>query len=189
MSLQGNSARRLRMRVAVFACVTVVALGIDQVTKALALAKLSTLDSVPVIPGILSLRLLRNPGASLGLASGYTWVISLVAIVACLAMIVMVIRTSSMVWTLLLALAFSGAMGNLIDRVVYAQGFLDGKVVDFLDYGWSVGNVADIILMVAGVGIVLALFKGIPFGDEAAAPHEGGQEAAVAEQAVGPSDS
>ena len=44
-----------------------------------------------------------------------------------------------------------GALGNLIDRVMYADGFLDGKVVDFLNYGWSVGNVADIYLVVAGV--------------------------------------
>lgn len=166
MSLKGNTARRLRTRVAVFACVAAIALGIDQITKALALAKLSDGTTVKVIPGILSLRLLRNPGASLGLGSGATWVISIVAMVACVAFIVLLLRTTSVWWTLLLALAFSGAMGNLIDRIVYADGFLNGKVVDFLDYGWSIGNVADIILMVAGIGIVVLLFTGIPFGNE-----------------------
>ncbi|MCI1636157.1 signal peptidase II [Bifidobacterium sp.] len=166
MSLKGNTVRRLRTRVAVFACVAAIALGIDQITKALALAKLSDGTTVKVIPGILSLRLLRNPGASLGLGSGATWVISIVAIVACVAFIVLLLRTTSVWWTLLLALAFSGAMGNLIDRIVYADGFLNGKVVDFLDYGWSIGNVADIILMVAGIGIVVLLFTGIPFGNE-----------------------
>ncbi|MGO3357705.1 MAG: signal peptidase II [Bifidobacterium crudilactis] len=166
MSLQGDDARRLRTRVAVFACVTAVALGVDQITKALALTKLSDGRSVDVLSGFLSLRLLRNPGASLGLGSGATWVISVVAIAACIAFVVMLMRTTSMRWTVLLALAFSGAMGNLIDRIVYADGFLNGKVVDFLDYGWSIGNVADIVLMVAGIGIVVLLFMGFPFNDD-----------------------
>ncbi|MCH9274677.1 signal peptidase II, partial [Bifidobacterium amazonense] len=35
--------------------------------------------------------------------------------------------------------------------------------VDFLNYGWSVGNVADIWLMVAGIGIVALIVTGEPF--------------------------
>ena len=61
---------------------------------------------------------------------------------------------------------FAGAFGNLIDRVIYAEGFLNGKVVDFLNYGWSIGNVADIFLMLAGVAAVLLLFLGEPFSQK-----------------------
>ena len=43
---------------------------------------------------------------------------------------------------------------------------LNGKVVDFLNYGWSVGNVADIFLMVAGVAAVVLLFVGEPFSQK-----------------------
>ena len=43
---------------------------------------------------------------------------------------------------------------------MYADGFLDGKVVDFLNYGWSVGNVADIYLVVAGVVLVILILMG-----------------------------
>ena len=32
--------------------------------------------------------------------------------------------------------------------------------MDFLNYGWSIGNVADIFLMLAGVAAVLLLFLG-----------------------------
>ena len=35
--------------------------------------------------------------------------------------------------------------------------------MDFLDYGWSIGNVADIFLMVAGVGIVVTILCNVPF--------------------------
>ncbi|KAB7790520.1 signal peptidase II [Bifidobacterium leontopitheci] len=161
-SLQG----RLRTRAAVFASMAVVALIIDQGTKYLALTALGDGRTVEVIPRLLSLTLVRNPGASLGFGSGSTWMITLLAIVACIVMIVLAARTISMRWTATLALAFAGAFGNLIDRVAYADGFLNGKVVDFLDYGWSVGNVADIYLVVAGVVFVVLILCGVPFGEK-----------------------
>ncbi|OZG60526.1 signal peptidase II [Bifidobacterium lemurum] len=157
---------RLRIRVAVFACVAAAALIADQFTKAWAQTALVDGRDVQVIPGLLSLTLVYNPGASLGMGSNVTWLISLLAIVACVALVVLAVRTISMRWTVVLALAFAGAFGNLIDRVVYAEHFLDGKVVDFLNYGWSVGNVADVFLVVAGVLIVGMILLGVPFSQK-----------------------
>lgn len=154
---------RLRVRVAVFACVAAVALGIDQLTKMWAQQALGDGRTVPLIPGLFSLMLVHNPGASLGLGSGSTWLISLLAVVACVVMAVLAARTISMRWTVMFAFAFAGAFGNLIDRVAYADGFLNGKVVDFLNYGWSVGNVADIYLVMAGIGVVVLIVLDVPF--------------------------
>ena len=166
--------RRLRGRVAVFVALAAVAIALDQVTKALALARLGNGVSV-ALPGPLhGLRLVRNPGASLGLGSGSTWVISLIALAACLLIIALALRTTSMVWTLALSLAFAGAAGNLIDRVAYASGFLDGAVVDFLDYGWSVGNVADIYLTLAGVVVVVLIACDVRFSDRDKPEEHGG---------------
>ena len=155
-----NQQGRLRTRVAVFACVAAAALIVDQLTKAWAMAALSNGQTIRVIPGLLSFTLVRNPGASLGMGSG---VISLLAVVACVALAVAGVRTVSMKWSVAISFAFAGALGNLIDRVMYADGFLDGKVVDFLNYGWSVGNVADIYLVVAGVVLVILILMGEPF--------------------------
>ena len=166
---------RLRGRVAVFVALAAVAIALDQVTKALALARLGNGVRVALPGPLRGLRLVRNPGASLGLGSGSTWVISLIALVACLLIIVLALRTTSMVWTLVLSLAFSGAAGNLIDRVAYASGFLDGAVVDFLDYGWSVGNVADIYLTLAGVAVVVLIFCNVRFSDRPGTPEHGGE--------------
>lgn len=157
---------RPRTRVAVFACVSAIALVVDQVSKIWAQHALSDGRTVEIVPHLLSLTLVRNPGASLGFGASMTWMIALLAIVACIALAVMAVRTVSMRWTLMLSLAFAGALGNLVDRVVYADGFLNGKVVDFLNYGWSVGNVADIWLMLAGIGIVILIIAGTPFGRE-----------------------
>ena len=166
--------RRLRGRVAVFVALAAVAIALDQVTKALALARLGKGVSVALPGPLRGLRLVRNPGASLGLGSGSTWVISLIALAACLLIIVLALRTTSMVWTLALSLAFSGAAGNLIDRVAYASGFLDGAVVDFLDYGWSVGNVADIYLTLAGVVVVVLIACNVQFSGRSQTTEHGG---------------
>jgi len=167
--------RRLRGRVAVFVALAAVAIALDQLTKALALARLGN-GIMLALPGPLrGLRLVRNPGASLGLGSGSTWIISLIALAACLFIIVLALRTTSMVWTVVLSLAFSGAAGNLIDRVAYASGFLDGAVVDFLDYGWSVGNVADIYLTLAGVAVVVLIICNVRFSDQSKTLKHGGE--------------
>ena len=150
-----NQQGRLRTRVAVFACVAAAALIVDQLTKAWAMAALSNGQTIRVIPGLLSFTLVRNPGASLGMGSGATWVISLLAVVACVALAVAGVRTVSMKWSVAISFAFAGALGNLIDRVMYADGFLN--------YGWSVGNVADIYLVVAGVVLVILILMGEPF--------------------------
>ena len=166
--------RRLRGRVAVFVALAAVAIALDQVTKALALARLGNGVKVALPGPLRGLRLVRNPGASLGLGSGSTWAISLIALAACVLIIVLALRTTSMVWILVLSLAFSGAAGNLIDRVAYASGFLDGAVVDFLDYGWSVGNVADIYLTLAGVAVVALIACNVQFSDRSQPKEHGG---------------
>ncbi|WP_288804316.1 signal peptidase II [uncultured Bifidobacterium sp.] len=171
---KNTTMRRLRGRVAVFVALAAVAIALDQVTKALALARLGNGVRVALPGPLRGLRLVRNPGASLGLGSGSTWVISLIAMAACLLIIVLALRTTSMLWTLVLSLAFSGAAGNLIDRVAYASGFLDGAVVDFLDYGWSVGNVADVYLTLAGVAVVVLIVCNVRFSDRDKAKEHGG---------------
>lgn len=166
MASKSKQQRRLRERVAVFACISVIALILDQLTKWWAVHTLHAGEQVVIIPRMLSLTLVRNPGASLGMGSGMTWLISLIACAACVVLVWLMVKTISMAWTVMFALAFSGALGNLIDRIAYADGFLNGKVIDFLNYGWSVGNVADVFLCVAGVGIVIMLIAGVPFSQK-----------------------
>lgn len=187
-----NKTWRLRKRVAVFVCLTALAIALDQISKALAQVTLADGQRHPLFGSLLGLRLLRNPGASLGLGSDVTWVISLIAILVCLVIIFLIFKTTSILWTVVLSLIFSGAAGNLIDRVVYARGFLDGSVVDFLDYGWSVGNIADIYLTLAALAVLILILADVKFttpardegesqigGDRSGSPYDRGQGAAL----------
>lgn len=159
--------KRLRTRAAVFALIVFIGVVLDRITKLWALSALGGGKNIEVFPHLLSLTLVRNPGASFGLGSSFTWVISVLACAACGAMVAAIKRTKSLYWTIALALAFAGAFGNLIDRAQYAEGFLNGKVVDFINYGWSVGNVADIELMFAGIAVIVLILIGIPLLEHA----------------------
>lgn len=151
------------MSVAVFVCVLVVAFVIDRLTKLLALTYLSDGRIVEIVPHVLSLHLIFNPGASLGMGASATWVISLISMVCTAALALAGLLTRSVRWAACLAFACAGAAGNLVDRVIYATGFLNGRVVDFLDYGWSIGNVADVWLVAAAVALVLLILSAAPF--------------------------
>lgn len=152
---------RLRL-LSALSSVAVLVYVVDQLTKAVAVRQLTPGTSVRLIGSVLELRLIRNPGAAFSVATGMTWVLTLVAVVV----IVIIIRSSrrlgSGAWALALGLLLGGALGNLTDRLVREPGVGRGHVVDFLDYhGWFVGNVADIAIVAAAVMVGVLGLRGI----------------------------
>ncbi|WP_082812488.1 signal peptidase II [Cellulomonas timonensis] len=141
---------------------TLAVLVLDQATKAWVLVTLVEGEPVPVLGDLLSLRLLFNPGAALSIATGMTWVLTIIAT----AVVVYVVRASRRIgstgWAIALGLLLGGALGNLGDRIFRAPGFARGHVVDFIAYGdLFVGNIADIAIVVAAGLIMLLAFRGI----------------------------
>ena len=138
--------------------VTLAVVVADQLTKMWAIA---TLDEGgarrEVLGDLLGLQLVRNPGAALSIATGMTWVLTLVALVVVVVVARAARRLGSTLWALALGLLLGGAMGNLVDRLFREPGFARGHVVDFIAYGdWFVGNVADIAIVGAAVVFVVA---------------------------------
>jgi signal peptidase II len=144
-----------------FLVVTAALFVIDQITKVLAVEYLRGRDSIELIPGLLSLTFLRNPGAALGTGASFTIVLTLVSIVVSIAVIRLIKRMHDRVWAIGLALLLAGALGNLADRIFREPAPLKGHVVDFIDYGVFVGNVADIALTVAAIVIMWQAWRGI----------------------------
>lgn len=134
----------------------------DQVTKQLAVARLTGQPDVPVIGEILQLHLTYNPGAAFSLGTEYTVVISCLAIVASLVVLWFSRRLADRVWAVALGLTVAGITGNLVDRMTQDPGPFRGEVVDFLMLpNWPVFNIADICINV-GIGLVLVqTFRGI----------------------------
>ena len=137
--------------------VGVAVVAVDQLSKLWAVSALTGRAPVTVIPGLIDLRLLYNPGAAFSLGRGSTWVFAVAAAGTVAGILYYGRRLGSLAWTLGLGLVLGGAASHLLDRLFRDPGFARGHVVDFIDYkGFFVGNIADIML-VGAVGLLLAL--------------------------------
>ncbi|MDY0050751.1 MAG: signal peptidase II [Halothiobacillaceae bacterium] len=136
----------------------VFVLILDQISKWAATAWLSYAEPVPVMP-LLNMTLLHNTGAAfsfLASAGGWQrWFFTLIALAISIVLVIWLWRLPARerLTGAALALVLGGALGNLIDRVLY------GYVVDFIDvyYGswhWPAFNIADSAITV-GVALLL----------------------------------
>jgi len=129
---------------------------LDQLTKHWALGALA--DGPIDLVGSLRLNLVFNDGAafSLGGGGGKTRLIALLGLAVSVALVRIGWRADRRRWALGLGIVLGGALGNLVDRALRAgDGFLGGRVVDFVDLQWwPVFNVADAALWI-GIGVLL----------------------------------
>ena len=125
--------RRPRLTLALGVTAALVLLA-DQASKIFAVRQLTGNVPVPVIDGWLQFRLVRNPGAAFSMATGMTWVLTIIAVVVSVVVVRISRNLGSRWWALALGFLLGGALGNLIDRLFRAPGFARGHVVDFIEY-------------------------------------------------------
>lgn len=161
-----DSPSRPKRRVLLLAVTAAVVLAVDVVTKTIAVATLEGAEPVRLLGGALYLVLYRNPGAAFSLATGMTWLLSLIAIAVVIAIIGLATKVRSPGWAVGLGLVLGGAAGNLTDRLVRPPGPLRGHVIDFLSLFapdgsvWPVFNLADTAIVCGGVLLVLLTLLG-----------------------------
>ena len=127
---------------------------IDQLSKFLALQYLSPQTSISLIPQVLDLTLVRNPGVAFGLFSGYAPALFTVITISLVFLFLIANRShgasahgTSNTDRWALSLILGGAIGNWIDRLRFAA------VIDFIDFRiWPVFNLADTAITI-GVGL------------------------------------
>ncbi|TSA05313.1 MAG: lipoprotein signal peptidase [Methylococcus sp.] len=154
------------MRMLKWLWLSALVLVIDQTTKRVVDTTLRLYESIPLLPSF-SLTYLRNQGAAFSFLSGaggwQRWFFIGLAVIASV-LICFWIRQipndrklEASAW----ALVLGGALGNLIDRVLY------GYVIDFLDvyYGewhWPAFNVADSAITVGVIFLLLESLRSKP---------------------------
>lgn len=142
--------------------VAVVVLVVDQATKAWALSSLQRDVRHALWGEALGIQLVFNPGAALGMGMRATWLLPIFAVMAIATIVWISRRLGSTEWAVALGLMLGGALGNLIDRLVRDPGFGRGRVIDFIAYGnLFVGNVADIVIVVAAALLMFLSFRGV----------------------------
>lgn len=144
--------------------VAFVVLTLDVSTKVLAVEFLEPGKPVSIIGDTVTWTLVRNSGAAFSMATGYTWVLTLVALGVVAGIIWMGRRLVSPWWAVGLGLILGGALGNLVDRIFRSPGPLRGHVVDFLSIGWwPVFNVADPAVVGGAILLVVLSLFGYEF--------------------------
>ena len=167
-----DTAAPPKRRLPLLLAIAAVILALDVISKVLAVKLLTPGQPVSIIGDTVTWTLVRNSGAAFSMATGYTWVLTLIALGVVFGIIWMGRRLVSPWWAIGLGMILGGALGNLVDRFFRSPGPLRGHVVDFLSIGWwPVFNVAD--PAVVGGAILLVVLS--VFGYEFDAPGRRGE--------------
>lgn len=141
--------------------VAVVLFALDLLTKTLAVQQLTPGEPVSIIGDVVRLRLVRNPGAAFSMATGMTWLLTLVASAVVIGVLRIGRTLRSPWWAIGLGMVLGGALGNLVDRLFRSPGPLQGHVVDFVSVGWwPVFNVADSAIVCGAILLVVLTVLG-----------------------------
>lgn len=135
----------------------------DQISKTVMVNWLDLYETVPVLP-FFNLTLAHNSGAAFSFLAGaggwQRWFFVVLAAVISVVLIIWMRRLAptAKLEAISLALIIGGAIGNVIDRLVY------GYVIDFLDvyagsYHWPAFNIADSAICVGAVLLIIDSFR------------------------------
>jgi signal peptidase II len=128
---------------------------LDQLTKAWVVATLAD-EPQSIIGDAVELRLSRNPGGAFSLLTGFTPLLAVLAVIVAIVLVRVAQRMIDPVMVVALSLVLGGAIGNLLDRLFRAPGFLRGEVVDFVRIGaFPSFNVADSAITIGAVLLVI----------------------------------
>lgn len=149
-------------------CAVVVYLA-DQLSKFWVKNTLPEGVSNPVVGDFLQFYFVRNPGAAFSIASGSTWIFSILAAIVTIVIIVFARKIRSISWAVVFGLLLGGTLGNLTDRLTQqnAEGVVEfghGLVIDFIYTPWmmpAIYNIADIAIVSSMCLLVILTFSGI----------------------------
>ncbi len=155
----------LKKKYLILLSTSTAAVLLDFITKAYIDSHMSLHESMMVIPGLLNITYVRNPGAAFsflasaspGFRSVFFLTVTILAIILVLYYIAKSMTEESLM-IFALSLILSGALGNFIDRVRL------GEVIDFIDvhlgaYHWPAFNVADSAITIGACLMLFTLFK------------------------------
>ncbi|WP_050605067.1 signal peptidase II [Ruegeria sp. 6PALISEP08] len=140
------------------------AFAIDQISKYLVVHVMRVAEQpsgIDVLPPFLVFKYGENRGINFGLFQGDSdtarWVLIGISVAICVGVLVWLSRTATSNLMLLCAgLLIGGALGNVVDRVLY------GFVLDFLNMSCCginnpfVFNLADVFIFAGAIGLVLS---------------------------------
>lgn len=159
MGMKGNTSKSKRGFQIVFSALFIIFfVFLDQRAKSLAALYLKGQSSRRLISNVLELRYLENNGAAFSMLEGKQGFLIVLTILFLLFGIFVLYRTKvsrrMMAFHLTILLLISGAVGNLIDRMLH------GYVVDFIYFSlidFPIFNFADIYVTISVIALIIEM--------------------------------
>ena len=152
-------------RTAIF--VVLAAVVVDQLTKHWAVSHLND-GHVDHVIWTLQWNLSFNGGMAFGQGQGFGPFIAVIATIVVVVLLLSLRQQGTTRSHVPIGLIVGGALGNIIDRLFRGEGFLQGKVIDFIDFQWfPIFNVADMCVDIGGALLVLSYLLAKPKVDHA----------------------
>ena len=152
----------MKVKYFILTAVSVLVLVLDQATKLYIDRHMEIYDSITVVENFFNITYLRNKGAAFSFLATFHYRLQFFIFISLVAIAVIItvfrrLRPDQRFAAFSLALIFSGALGNLIDRVRL------GEVIDFLDahwynHHWPAFNVADSAICVGVFLLAVDMF-------------------------------
>lgn len=150
---------------------TLLCLVVDQITKHQVVGSMELYESIQIL-SFFSITYVHNLGAAFSFLADQggwqRWFFTAIAAIASIVFIIWLAKTpkDKKLLSIAFALLLSGALGNLIDRVLF------GYVIDFLDfyigsYRWPAFNVADSMIFIGAALMIFDSFKNSDKDDSA----------------------
>jgi signal peptidase II len=146
--------------------IAIFVVAIDLLTKRI--AAVSFVDErVTVIPHALWFTYYENPGAAFSIFTDAGPVFGVAAIIAAIVILIALRSPRPRIEVIAFGMVLGGAVGNLIDRIARGEGFLDGHVIDWIQFpNFPVFNIADSSITLAVVVLFIASFRQVEVGAE-----------------------
>lgn len=130
----------------------------DQLTKSWAVSALSNGKIISVV-WTLQFSLGYNSGIAFSQLQDLGPFVGIAAVVAVSLLVRAMLRAQTALSAYGLCLIVAGAIGNLSDRVFRGNGWLHGRVVDFIDLQWFPSfNVADSSITIGAILLIVSLW-------------------------------
>lgn len=152
--------------------IAVLALLLDQATKLYVESNMELGESFPVIPGLLNIHYILNPGAAFSIGEDFTIVFTLLqAAVFVYVSYLLIRKVRTLSWAIALGALLGGVAGNLVDRIFREPGLGFGHVVDMIAVPrFAIFNIADSFIVCSMITVAILLITNINLDGSKAVP-------------------
>ncbi len=136
------------------------ALSADIVTKYLVNTRMELFERINIIGSFIQLTKLYNKGGIFGIMQGHQKFFLIISIVVLCLLIALYIFEKNKTWifSISMGLIFSGALGNIIDRLIGRPGVVDFIYIGVGRYRWPAFNIADSAIVVGAILLLLFFY-------------------------------